>query len=539
MISSRFLPFVRDLASATGLGAKFRASALPEMAVKVVARRLTAATSKATLAGLKGKEKRRYIVAPPLHQQSAGPATTAGLRALHDALINTDAIVRSENETGRKVLRLSPLEAAVLREKFSGLLVEEDVQYKLARTPLLGEINAISVPQSTARQLTVHVRGGGGPVAGARVVLFTDVAAKRGYEGVTGPNGDVVFSIRRADTRFERSVVLPHSGFWSRVWKSKSVSSPLTLDVLPLQVAGFDWGLQTTEAKANGVYAQGTYLGTGVKVAIIDTGIAPHPSLRIAGGRNFIEGEGSNRWDDDLEGHGTHCAGVVSAIARRGSVWGYAPETSLYALRVFGGADRGGYASDIGDAIEWALGEGCDIISMSLGSETASGYIRSKIEKATDAGVLCVAAAGNEGGPVSYPARFRNVIGVSAIGKVGTYPKDSIHRDAESAVRSPDGKYFLASFSNRGEEVDVCAPGVAITSTLPANAYGAWDGTSMACPHITGMAALALEAAPSIRTAPRDAGRMGMLIDRLHGLCVDLGLGRTNQGAGLPLLSRL
>lgn len=516
VISSQFFPFVRDLASATGLRTKFRASALPEVAVKVCARRLTAAGSKAALAALKGTEKTRYIVAPPLHQQSAGPATTASLRALHDALIGTDAVVRSENETGRKVLRLSPLEAAVLREKFSGLVVEEDVQYKLARTPLLGEINAISVPQSTVRELTVQVRGGGSPVAGARVVLFTDVTAKRGYEGTTGPNGDVVLSIRKADTRFERIVVLPRAGFWSRVWKSRSASSPLTLEVLPLQVAGFDWGLQTTEAKANGVYAQGTYLGTGIKVAIIDTGIASLPSLRVAGGRNFIDGENSNRWDDN-EGHGTHCAGVVAAIARQGSVWGYAPEALLYALRVFGGADGGGYASDIGDAIEWALGEGCDIISMSLGSETA----------------------GNEGGSVNYPARFRNVVGVSAIGKVGTYPKDSIHRDAESAVRSPDGKYFLASFSNRGEEVDVCAPGVAITSTLPGDAYGAWDGTSMACPHITGMAVLALEATPSVRTAPRDAGRMGMLVDRLHGLCADLGLGRTNQGAGLPLLSRL
>lgn len=141
VISSQFFPFVRDLASATGLRTKFRASALPEVAVKVCARRLTAAGSKAALAALKGTEKTRYIVAPPLHQQSAGPATTASLRALHDALIGTDAVVRSENETGRKVLRLSPLEAAVLREKFSGLVVEEDVQYKF-RAPDMDQASA-------------------------------------------------------------------------------------------------------------------------------------------------------------------------------------------------------------------------------------------------------------------------------------------------------------------------------------------------------------------------------------------------------------
>lgn len=555
-ISSHFSPFVLDLASTTGgklfggLGAMgalagvtlhdaVAPAALPALAMEVVSRRMAAPHATSLKVALKGKTRKRYIVAPLLHQQSAGPATRESLRKVHDTLAGTDAVVRSEHETGPKVLRLTALEAAVLRERFSGLLVEEDVQYSLARNPLLPEVAPISVPKSAARKLVVEVRGNGNPLGGATVVLLTDVTREVGYEGVTDGSGRLTLSIRKADTRFEKVIVVPRAGFWSRVWKNAKVSSPLALDVLPLRVAGFDWGLETTGAQAGGAYASGIHLGADVKGAIIDSGIAPHPSLNVLGGRNYIEGEDPGRWNDDGVGHGTHCAGVVAAIARQGSVWGYAPSMALYSLRVFDSAGGGGYASDIGDAIEWAVAQGCDLISMSLGSDTPSSYIRSKIEKATDAGVLCVAAAGNEGGPVSYPAKFRNVVGVSAIGKRGTYPGDSLHADAETPIRSQDGQFFLASFSNRGEEVDLCAPGVAVTSTLPVDTYAAWDGTSMACPHVTGIVALTLEATPQIRNAAREAGRMGMLVDRLQALCVDLGFGRTYQGAGLPHLSRL
>ena len=279
--------------------------------------------------------------------------------------------------------------------------------------------------------------------------------------------------------------------------------------------------------------------GDGVKVAVIDTGIAHHPHLSVGGGHNFIVGENAAAWDNDLEGHGTHCAGVVAALSDQGATWGYAPKATLYALRVFGGADGGGYSSDIGDAIDWAVDNDCDIVSMSLGSAEASSYIRMRIERAIDHGILCVAAAGNESGDVSYPARFRGVVGVSAIGKKDSYPADSIHADAESTIRSADGNYYFASFSNRGPEVDLCAPGVAVTSTVPADSYNALDGTSMACPQVAGIAALVLQASAALRSAPKDAARMAALFDRLQAICTDLGMGSNYQGSGLPRLSRL
>jgi subtilisin len=261
--------------------------------------------------------------------------------------------------------------------------------------------------------------------------------------------------------------------------------------------------------------------------------------LQVAGGRNFLVDEDPNAWHQDTDGHGTHCAGVIAAVHTAASIWGYVPHAMLYALRVFGGADGGGYASDIRDAIRWAVREGCDVINLSLGSQVSSNFLRMAIEEATDAGVLCVAAAGNASGPVDFPARLDNVVAVSAIGKVGTYPRDSTHRDAQGRIRGADQGYFFAGFSNWGNEVDLCAPGVAITSTLPNNTFGAWDGTSMGCPHITGIAALALETSPALYRARRDAERTIILLDRLLSCCVDVGMARIYQGAGLPMLSRL
>ena len=84
---------------------------------------------------------------------------------------------------------------------------------------------------------------------------------------------------------------------------------------------------------------------------------------------------------------------------------------------------------------------------MSLGSSAPGGFLRKAIEEATDVGVLCVAAAGNNGGLVDNPAKWEVVVGVSALGRLGAYPKDSLHVEAQSHIMSADHKYFLASFS--------------------------------------------------------------------------------------------
>jgi subtilisin len=453
------------------------------------------------------------------------------LRNIESTLRNK--IIRSTHETGPKVLQLSSLEAALVKERYPALLVEPDLQHSLARTPLYSSIEPVQVLAAGSKALEIEVRGNGSPLPQARVLLLIDAQQKVGYEGFTDEHGLLQISIRSTDSRFSRVVVMPAAGFWSRAWADVDVSSRLTLSVEPLRIGGFDWGLSVTEANSRGQRG-----GEGIKVGVIDSGIGPHGSLRVAGGKNLIEGESPDAWQD-LEGHGTHCAGVIAALALTASTWGYAPRVEIYGLRVFGGADGGGYSSSIAEAIEWAIEAECDVLSMSFTSAAPSSFLRGKIEKATDRGILCVAAAGNEGGAVGYPAKFQSVLGVSAIGKKDTFPSDSIHGEAAKGIWSRDREYFFADFSNRGDEIDLCAPGVAITSTLPSDRFGAWDGTSMACPHVAGIAALALEAAPEVRTAARDAERMGLLSDKVLGLCKDLGMPSSHQGSGLPRLASL
>lgn len=532
MISESFVSVVTDLASSTGVKmAKLDPAGLQKTALSVMRKRLPT-QSRAVVAGLKSPEKRRFIVAPPRYQQHAGANVQASLRTIFDTL--QPSILHSHGETAPKLLQLSSLEAAILKERFPQLLVEADVQYELTRTPIPLDVEPIQVPAAGGKTLSIEVSGAqGAPVPEARVLLFTDYTTRAGYEGTTDLNGRLKITIRTSETLFERVIVLPKGGFWSRVWKDRAASSLLRLEIPSLTIQGFDWGHLATECDK-----RGSRYGKDVKIAIVDSGIGPHGSLKVAGGKNFILNESADDWEDH-NGHGTHCAGVIAALEAAASTWGYAPKVEVYALRVFGGPDGGGYAYDIADAIDWAVQAGCDVVSLSLGSDKPSGYIRNSLEKANDAGVLCVAAVGNDGGPVQYPAKFRNVVGVSAVGRVDTFPEDSIHQEAKSTVYSSDGEFFFASFSNRGDEVDVCAPGVAVTSTVPGDVYSPWDGTSMACPHVAGIAALLLEAAPDIRNAPRDGLRAGTLMDRLQGLCVDLGMPRIYQGAGLPRLGKL
>jgi hypothetical protein len=472
---------------------------------------------------LKSPVENRYIVIPRAFVPSAGPGARGTLKRLGREL--GEAVLRSDAEDGTKVMRLSPLEAEVLRERFSALIVEQDVQHSLARTPLIGEIEPIMVPASGGRTITIRVRGGGRGIPGARVILIPDAQRDDGYTGDTDENGELRLAIRDNETSFAKVLVVPRADFWPRVWLRAASASTMELSVLPLDADRAKWGVADVAASA-----RGEHRGQGIKVAIIDTGLAPHPGLLSVArsGRNFIVGEPAAGWDKDLDGHGTHCAGVVADIA---------PGVEIHGLRVFGGEDGGGWAADIAAAILWAMDNDIDIINLSLASAAPSKYLMMTIKQAIASGVLCVAAAGNDGGPVGYPARLEGVIAVSAIGKRRTYPVDSIHRNAETEAAR--GDYFFASFSNHGPEIDLAAPGVAITSTVPPTGFASWDGTSMACPHVAGVAAIALDRLSATAPLPRTPTRVDLLTERLIESAEDLGMARDHQGAGRPRIDRL
>jgi subtilisin len=208
--------------------------------------------------------------------------------------------------------------------------------------------------------------------------------------------------------------------------------------------------------------------GKGVKVAVLDTGIDfNHPDLaaNYKSGISFVPTETSPM---DNNRHGTHCAGTIAAAINGVGVVGVAPAASLYAVKVLAANGSGNWSWLI-VGLDWCVKNGIHIASMSLGAASAPSAVKDMCDLAFAKGVLLVAAAGNTGGPVGAPAQYQSVIAVSAIDSANT----------------------IAPFSCRGPEVELCAPGVDVLSTVPGGAYSRLSGTSMACPHVSGAAALA------------------------------------------------
>lgn len=234
---------------------------------------------------------------------------------------------------------------------------------------------------------------------------------------------------------------------------------------------------QTVEWNILKIDAQKAWInstGAGVKVAVIDTGIdKTHPDLaaNIAGGRNFVR-KGSrldpDAWSDD-NGHGTHVAGIIAAVNNTIGVVGVAPDAKLYAVKVLNSTGSG-FVSDIIAGIEWSVANDMAVINMSLGASTGSSLLADACQAAANDGLLIVAAAGNDGGPVIYPARYDSVI----------------------AVGATDSSNVVPSWSNKGAEVEVVAPGVSVLSAYKGGQYKVLSGTSMATPHVAGICALML-----------------------------------------------
>ncbi len=263
------------------------------------------------------------------------------------------------------------------------------------------------------------------------------------------------------------------------------------------------WGVKRVNAPS----AWNTTLGRGVKVGVIDTGIDyNHPDLKAnyAGGYNALD-QSKTPLDDN--GHGTHVAGIIGAAADGLGVAGVAPGVSLYAVKVLSAQGSGSYSAII-DGIQWAVDNKLNVVNMSLGSPQGSDAMRKAVEAAYKAGVTLIMAAGNDSGPVNYPAKYPQSIAVSA--------SDSTDK--------------IAKFSSRGAEIAVIAPGVAINSTYMGGIYKSLSGTSMASPHVAGLAALAVSRGARTPAAVRAA---------LQKAAVSIGLQPEEEGAGLVDAAKL
>jgi subtilisin family serine protease len=222
--------------------------------------------------------------------------------------------------------------------------------------------------------------------------------------------------------------------------------------------------------------------GVGVKIAVIDTGIdLDHPALADKIGQgydlvdddptpedmpNYIDEDGDG-WFDEAAGHGTHVAGIVSAVA---------PGATLLPYRVLN-SDGFGTAFDVTHAVRMAIDDGAQVINLSLGMSERVESLREAIRDAADLDILVVAAAGNRGIEDRYhfPASENATV---------------------MAVTATDADDRKASFASYGSHIDISAPGVGIMSTYWNGGYAIWSGTSMATPFGSGAGALAIALDP-------------------------------------------
>ncbi|MGI0487110.1 S8 family serine peptidase [Pantanalinema rosaneae CENA516] len=253
------------------------------------------------------------------------------------------------------------------------------------------------------------------------------------------------------------------------------------------------------------VWAQG-YTGQGIVIAVVDSGVdITHTDLdaniwvnsrEIAG--NGIDDDGNGYIDDvhgwdfvdndnlanDLDSHGTHVAGTIAAENNGTGATGVAYDARIMPIRVLDADGNGRYA-DVAAGIRYAADSGADIINLSLGGGSSNSQVLAAIDYAVQRGTFVVIAAGNEGeSQPSFPANITNP-GVLAVG--------AVNRNQQ-----------MASFSNLAGSSPlnyVVAPGVGIYSTTPNDRYASFNGTSMATPHIAGVAALLLSANPNLTPA--------------------------------------
>lgn len=439
------------------------------------------------------------------------------------------------------VARMADEKAEMLRQQGRGLLIVERDRplYLEMLGPEQPELVMGTAPTgSPSIEVTVMVLGkNNAPLKDAEVSLYGSVSSAKSF---TDDRGLASLTMAGESVNSVRGLyVKPRADYWTFYQEQPALdpNQPNIVFVHPLadSFAGFPrqqilgWGQKAMRLDQLPAH----YRGQGVKVAIVDTGAATtHADLQnIRFGFDVVNKRNDpGTWNQDSISHGSHCAGILAGGGNTG-IRGFAPDSELHVCKLF----PGGQVSQLIDAIEYCIEKQIDIVNLSVGGNDYSEALEQQILRARRLGIACIVAAGNSGGPVQYPASSPNVLAVSAIGKLGEFPADSYH--AETVLALDGMGFFSPRFTSYGPEVGVCGPGVAVVSCVPPNNYAVWDGTSLAAPHISGLAALVLAHHPDFQGPfkSRNSNRVDRLFQILKASAQPVNVGdRRRTGFGLP-----
>lgn len=488
------------------------------------------------------KPTQRYVVVPNNFDLGEETESTQFLRSLNtraskrrplykmtrravESDVGEFKVIDSVDLSEAALVEMTPDQARELAHHYPSLRVAKEVRLAPLRTlPLAAGITAPRLPRTNPlKTLTVLVRdkSTGKPVQNAELVVIFSAATGKGVtDKWTDAQGEMSTPLPNALKAIHSVIAVPKAGFWpaeiGAVVVNPAGNTRVVVEVMPIDPKHQD-GLDIIGAK-------GKSAGTGVRIAIIDTGADQFPGLNAAAGKNTTGIDDVSVWEDTGVGHGTHVAGIIRRIV---------PAAELFIYRVFGGNNKTAGEVAISKAIRDAVDINCDLINLSLGQVTEALSISRETRRARQLGTVCVAAAGNDYmSAVLYPARSSHILGVSACGAIGSWPDGSSTGRYVANAPAPIKKVFFGAFSNVGQELDFIAPGVGIISWVSKTDQGVMDGTSMACPVITAKIAALLSAEQALMEADRNQQRSDDIIKLAFANTREFGFGAEFEGSG-------
>ena len=481
---------------------------------------------------------------------AAVPAIPLTSNAAATSMSSEILVVRMDEQRGEALRQNAPPHVIIERDSplgYSGMLVPEPLNWQHA-------VQAMPFPRPR-RELRFRILGEGDrPLANAVINMYGP-----GFpaQAVTDSSGQASLQTNAVDGSGIKAVfVRPAADYWERYIRNPSLEtgqvnvirlSPLARTRSLPGERSYGWGQRTMKFDR----VSPDWKGAGTKIGLIDSGCdSSHPLLHhVVRGVDLTRDKDPQSWISDELGQGTHCAGILAASAAAAAtsasgapsseIVGCAPDSELHIFKVV----PGGHLSDLIDALSQCIERRLDIVQIGVSAEQFSEIVAQKITEARLNGIACIAGAGNSGGAVQFPGNVPGVLTVSAVGKLGEYPQDTRHAQRTLPQLIAFSGIYATNFSAWGPQVGVCAPGVAVVSSVPGGGYAAWDGTSMAASHVVGFSALLLSRHPmlqSINFGARADQRVSTLFDILRVAAIPYAqVDPYRVGAGLPDLQQV